>query len=209
MSETVVCPPAALDIALAKGREPLARIIERYGPTVVLWAMRGGFYDTKSGSIAGLLCRGGGLIQKPTGKDWPCLVVRVGPEVPPQGFAFLTTEKVAPAVAVFLAAAGGPIVLQNGSVHEASILEFPGIQPKRRRPRTAIGIRKDEMLTLAVYPAATVHEVADDLLEREVLDAMMFDGGHGTEFYDGTQCHTFEGRPARIPWAWVVIGGAA
>lgn len=205
--ETVLnalCSPALLDIALAPaGRAPLPVILASYGE--VRWAMRGGFYDSKTGVIVGFLWVRGRQVQGGTGKDWPCLWIRGGQaEIIAEHEA---AERIEHGIWPTLAAACGPLVVQRSQMVDDP--RFPGVRPRRPRPRTAIGIRGDGRLHLVVYPAMTTLDVAEDLMTFGAVDALFFDGGHGTQVWDGDQIHTFEGpAPARIPWAWVVKADA-
>lgn len=84
---------------------------------------------------------------------------------------------------------GGPEILRNGMVHVTSNEEeFPSDISSGRAPRTAMGIKADGHVLLAVIDGrqqhsigATLRETAEILKRFGAVDAMNFDGGGSSE----------------------------
>lgn len=193
-----MAPAGHLDLARPPRAARVAQIAAGYTDAPLAAAMRGGFYDTRTGVPVGLAWNWGGRnrIQSPTGLDWPCLVLA-------GGTARIVRESTAREG--WVAGAAGPQVLAGGRADARDQTRFRDIGWTARRPRTAIGVYPGgERVILAAFAAATVAEVRDYLLYRGCADGLLYDGGTGTEWWAGGQSLTFGGAPARVPWAWVV-----
>jgi hypothetical protein len=99
--------------------------------------------------------------------------------------------------------AGGPTLLKGGEPYiDLEAQRFGALPPNQKRPRTAIGVHPNEMITLMVVDSspqgATLRETAELLALFGATEGMNLDGGASTQMVV----------KGRIPFA-TIQGGAA
>ena len=190
-------PQSKLDIALAnddlKSREKTSAITMRVG---ALAGTNGGFFASSGGPL--------GLVYKDPKVLFPPVATR-----PPRTALGITEDNKllfdriktdgnklvalsgADWTQVKQALGGGPRLIENGAIHlttDEEELGKNGNDITRPASRTAIGVKANGdivWLTAMGYTQArddgiTLDELAQFLLDQNVVDAMAFDGGHST-----------------------------
>ena len=195
--------PASLDLAIPAKRQPLRSIMGGYTGAKQV-AIRGGFSGCRSVFFdwytgCGLMWRSGVQFQGRTGKNWPCLLVDA------DGKASIVRENQRqPYETAKFALAAGPQILRKGTYYGGDEHLFPDIRPLSKAGRSFVAVTADGSVLLGVC-AATVTQTAEWLRASGAIDAMLLDGGHGTQIWDpGGIIATVEGSdPVSIPNALV------
>lgn len=198
----ILCDPRHVVVAVPRKPTTLRQIAQDYPLCVA--AFRGGFFDPRTGQGLALLRIGDRVIQEWHPKKQTPVLYRMSGTVAGIG----REEDVLP-LQTDWAIAAGPILLQGGQVQRDCIRErnFASTRPFGYAARTAVGIRPDGKLVMAAFPRATLPGVAQVLRGFGCVDAMAFDGGHGTECYAEGRWYCYEGSwPARIANALLVVG---
>jgi hypothetical protein len=195
----ILCDPRHVTVVQGKMRT-LKRIAADY--PLAQAAFRGGFFCPPGGPGVGFL-RIGSLVLQGNAGNWPVLYRQAG------AVASVGRESDMLKVPTDWAIAAGPILLLGGYVRQDLMRErdFASVRPFGKAARTAVGIRPDGKMVMAAFPRATLTQAANTLRGFGCVDALAFDGGHGTECLAEGKWYCYEGSwPARIPNALLVVG---
>ncbi len=84
------------------------------------------------------------------------------------------------------AVGGGPQVVKNGQKYEFKDLHYKagGIQLKKRRQRTVVGVKPDRKILAFIMTKALPEECAEQAIKYGLADAMLLDGGTSTTWIE-------------------------